>query len=54
MRLWKWLIVAFMVPGLAVGLMANIIPPVVSVAMLSISVIATFIFLYSRVRREGG
>jgi hypothetical protein len=54
MRVWKWLIVVFLVPGLAVGLMANIIPPVVSVAMLSISVIATFIFLYGRVRREGG
>ena len=54
MRLWKWLIVVFLVPGLAIGFMANIIPPVVSIAMLSISVIATFIFLYGRMSREGG
>ncbi|MFO8080044.1 MAG: tetratricopeptide repeat protein [Armatimonadota bacterium] len=54
MVVWKWLIVAFLVPGLIIGLMADIIPPVVSVAMLSVSVIATFIFLYGRMSREGG
>lgn len=54
MRVWKWLIAVFLVPGLIIGLMADIIPPVVSVAMLSVSVIATFIFLYGRLSREGG
>lgn len=53
MVIWKWLIVVFLVPGLIVGFMADIIPPVVSIAMLSISVIATFIFLYGRMAREG-
>ncbi len=53
MRVWKWLILVFLVPGLAVGLMASIIPPGVSVAMLAISVIATFFFLYGRFRHEG-
>jgi hypothetical protein len=54
MRLWKWLIVVFLVPGLIVGLLADIIPPVVSIAMLSVSVIATFLFLYGRMTQEGG
>jgi hypothetical protein len=54
MRLWRWLIVVFLVPGLIVGLLADIISPVVSVVMLSVSVIATMIFLYGRMRSEGG
>lgn len=54
MRVWKWMIVVFLVPGLVVGLLSAIIPPVVSVAMLSISVVATFLFLYGRMSHEGG
>jgi hypothetical protein len=54
MRMWKWLIVIFLVPGLIVGLLADIIPPVVSIAMLAVSVIATFVFLYGRMSQEGG
>lgn len=54
MAVWKWLIVVFLVPGLVIGLMAEVIPPEVSVAMLSVSVIATFFFLYGRMSREGG
>ncbi|MFW5867821.1 MAG: hypothetical protein ACOCX2_08400 [Armatimonadota bacterium] len=54
MRVWKWLIAVFLLPGLLIGFMAEVIPPFVSVAMLSVSVIATFIFLYGRMSREGG
>jgi hypothetical protein len=54
MRMWKWLIVIFLVPGLIVGLLADIIPPVVSIVMLAVSVIATFVFLYGRMSQEGG
>lgn len=49
---WKWLIVVFFVPGLLLGLMAEVIPPVVSLVLLSASVVATGIFLYGRAREE--
>ena len=53
MRVWKVLIVVFLAPGLMAGLMSEIIPPEVSIAMLSISVIATFLFLYGRMSHAG-
>jgi len=49
---WKWLIVVFFVPGLLLGLLASVIPPVISLVMLSASVIATVLFLYGRAREE--
>lgn len=51
MQLWKWLIVVFLVPGLAIGLLARVIPPIISLIMLMCSVIATLIFMYGRMRR---
>jgi len=52
MRRWKWLIVAFFVPGVLIGLFASVIPPVISLILLACSVIATAIFLYGLARDE--
>lgn len=52
MRRWKWLIVAFFVPGLVAGLLTNVIPPVVILVMFACSVIATAVFLYGLARKE--
>ncbi len=52
MRRWKWLIVAFFVPGLIIGLLESVIPPVISLFLLACSVIATAIFLYGLAREE--
>ncbi|MBD3293672.1 MAG: hypothetical protein GF393_12165 [Armatimonadia bacterium] len=49
---WKWLIVAFFVPGLIMGLLGEVIPTVVSIVMLAASVIATVVFLWGRAREE--
>jgi len=50
MRLWKWLIVVFLVPGLIIGLFPATIPPVISLLLLMCSVIATLIFISGRMR----
>jgi len=50
MRLWKWLIVVFLVPGLIIGLFPDAIPPVISLLLLMCSVIATLIFISGRMR----
>lgn len=50
MRLWKWLIVVFLVPGLIIGLFPNTVPPVLSLLLLVCSVIATLIFISGRMR----
>lgn len=52
MRIWKWLIVVFLVPGLILGMLDEFIPPVVAVSMAACSVIATLIFVYGKVLRE--
>jgi ribosomal protein L40E len=49
---WKWLILVFFIPGLVLGLLGSVIPPVVSLVLLSASVIATIVFLYGRAREE--
>jgi len=49
---WKLLIVVFFVPGILLGLMAEIVPPVVSLVLLSASVVATVVFLWGTARRE--
>jgi len=54
MRLWKWLAVIFLVPAVAIGLFAQIIPPLITVGMLACSIIATLFFLFGRMRPEGG
>ncbi len=54
MRLWKWLAVVFLVPAVAIGLLAQIIPPAATVGMLACSIVATLFFLYGRMRPEGG
>jgi len=53
MRLWKWLIVAFLVPALVIAIFARVIPPIVSLVMLMCSVVATLIFVYGRMRGSG-
>jgi len=52
LRVWKWLIAVFLVPAVLIGLLGQVIPPVVSLIMLAGSVIATIVFLYGRARRE--
>ncbi|HCA46594.1 MAG TPA: hypothetical protein DEP45_04295, partial [Armatimonadetes bacterium] len=52
MRRWKWLIVAFFVPGLVAGLLTEAIPPAVILTMFACSVIATGVFLYGLAREE--
>ncbi|MFW5867822.1 MAG: hypothetical protein ACOCX2_08405 [Armatimonadota bacterium] len=49
---WKLLIVVFFVPGLLIGLMPEVIPPVITLLLLSVSVIATVVFLWGTARRE--
>lgn len=49
---WKWLILVFFVPGLLVGALGEVIPPVVSLTLLGASVIATIVFLLGRAREE--
>lgn len=53
MRLWRWLIIVFLVPGIIIGLLGNVLPPVLSLIMLAISVIATILFMTGRVYNEG-
>ena len=50
MRLWKWLIVVFLVPGLVIGLLPHTVPPIISLLLLLCSVIATLIFISGRMR----
>lgn len=50
MRLWKWLTVVFLVPGLIIGLFPSAIPPVLSLVLLACSVVATLIFISGRMR----
>jgi len=54
MRVWQVLALLFFVPALAVGLLARILPPAATIAMLTASTIATFLFLYGRMSPEGG
>ncbi|MEA3401194.1 MAG: tetratricopeptide repeat protein [Armatimonadota bacterium] len=50
MRLWKWLIVVFLVPAVVIGLLAEWIPPMVSLIMLAVSIVATIFFIFGRMR----
>ncbi len=52
MGLWRWLIVVFLVPGIAIGILGDVIPPEFSMILLSCSVVATLIFVYGRVLWE--
>jgi tetratricopeptide (TPR) repeat protein len=54
MVIWKWLAIVFLLPAVAVGVFAQVIPPTLTMAMLACSIIATVIFLYGRMRAEGG
>jgi hypothetical protein len=54
MRWWKWLILIFLVPGLVIGLLANVLPVGLSILMLTCSVVATIFFVYGRMRNQGG
>ncbi|MGD9497017.1 MAG: tetratricopeptide repeat protein [Armatimonadota bacterium] len=51
MRLWRWLIVVFLVPALLIGIFAHTgVPALVSLVMLLCSVIATIVFVFGRMR----
>ena len=47
MRLWQWLILAFVVPGLILGLTGS--PTWLTGSLMCLSVVATILFLYGRI-----
>ncbi len=49
MRLWRWLILAFVVPGLMLGLTGA--PTWLTGSLMCLSVVATVLFLYGRIGR---
>lgn len=48
MRLWRWLIVVFLVPGVLFSLFGRWIPMWIGMVLLGCSIVATIIFVYGR------
>lgn len=53
MRLWRWLIVVFLVPGVVLGLIGEWVPVWIGLLLLGCSIIATIIFIYGRMTEAG-
>lgn len=53
MRLWRWLIVVFLVPGVILGLVGEWVPAWSGLLLLGCSIVATIIFVYGRMTEAG-
>lgn len=53
MRLWRWLIVVFVVPGLILGLIGEWVPAWIGLLLLACGMVATVVFVYGRMIQPG-